>query len=222
MGTTLVEDVAGHAPDLDSEVDPAAKYEADDGVVEVDLVAEDLDFPWMALPPGPRRWAPTDLSVEVQEESLHMVRMTYRTVGDRYVVVCGLRPDADLDWLAERIVTPLLFSYFRKRQASAPPAAIMSALKGAPNWDAGQVDGWTLGVCGQGDRPARLAMRKTEAGVVMVATHGVSEAELEPMLATLENFEAGGPSQADLQDRHRRALAQRWWDAPRTPWTPEN
>lgn len=218
----LVEDVGELEGDLENEGYPGAKYEAEDGVVEVDLVAEDLDFPWMTLPPGPRRWAPTDLSVEVQDDILHMVRMTYRTVGDRSVVVCGLRPSADLDWLAERIVTPLLFSYFRKRQATAPPAAIMSAVKGAPTWDDTEVDGWTFGVCGQGDRPARLAVRRFAAGMVLVATHGVSEAELQPMLGTLQAFETGGQTQSDLQLRHRRALAQRWWDAPRTPWTPED
>ncbi|MEE8600582.1 hypothetical protein [Euzebya tangerina] len=219
MGTTLVKDDT-----LDDELredDPAAIYEADDGVVEVDLVAPDLDFPWMSLPPGPRRWAPTDLSVEVLDEELTVVRMTYRTVGDRYVVVCGIRTGVDVDWLAERIATPLLFNYFRKRQANIPPAKIMSALKGAPTWEEPQEAGeWVLGICGSGDRPARLAKWEVSDGAVLVATHGVSDAELEPLLGTLEPFTTGGAVQEDLQVRHRRALAQRWWDAPRAPWTP--
>lgn len=198
------------------------RLEAEDGVVEVDRIMPLLTFPWAALEPGPRRWAPTDLSVEIEDEQLTIVRLTYRTVGDRAVVVAGARSEVDVDWLAERLSTPLLFAHFRRMNAGLPPAAVMSALEVDAVWDEGEADGWRLGHCGVGARPVRLAHMAQEEGHLLVASHGVAAEEASTLLSSLVPLAAGGEAAYDLHVRHRRALAQRWWDAPRTPWTPKD
>lgn len=197
------------------------ELEAEDGVVEVDRVVPHLTFPWAALEAGPRRWAPTDLSVEVEGDRLTAVRLTYRTVGDRAVVVAGAAAGMDVDWLAERLSTPLLFAHHRKVDPSIPASSIMAVLESDAVWDVHGADGgWRFGHCGVGSRPVRLAHRSEAAGHLLVAAHGVAPEELDTMLATLEPVVAGSPVADELHIRHRRALAQRWWDAPRTPWTP--
>lgn len=195
--------------------------EADDGVVEVTRVMPHLRFPWMALPAGPRRWAPTDLSVEVEDDGLRMVRLTYRTVGDRSVVVAGAGPDADLDWMAERLSTPLLFAHLRKANAGLSPTAIMAALDCQAEWTL-EADGWRIGTWGVGSRPVRLAHRSTAEGHVMLASHGVAEEELTALVTGLVDLTDDEEAVVDLHTRHRKALAQRWWDAPRTPWVPKD
>lgn len=204
-------------------LDETKYLEAEDGVVDVALVAGHLTFPWMALPAGPRRWAPTDLSVEVADGVLQLVRLTYRTVGDRSVVVAGARPDVDAGWLAEQIATPLLFAHMRRLQGTVPPAVIMSALTADAVWDEDlQMGGWQFGRAGVGERPVRLARLSSPEGHVVVAAHGVAAEELDTLVAGLVPVTPDAPSVTELQDRHRRALAQRWWDAPRAPWTPED
>ena len=79
---------------------------------------------------------------------------------------------------------------------------------------------WAFGRAGAGDRPVRLAWRAGEDGHLLVASHGVGAEELSVLVGTLVPLVAGGEAAADLVERHRRALAQRWWDAPRAPWTP--
>lgn len=194
--------------------------EADDGVVEVTRVVPHLSFPWMALPAGPRRWAPTDLSVEVEEDGLRLVRLTYRTVGDRSVVVAGAEEGTDLEWMAERLSTPLLFAHLRKSNAGLSPTAIMSALDCQAEWGT-EADGWRFGTWGVGSRPVRLALRSGAKGHVMVAAHGVAEEELMALVGGLVDL-ADEEAVIDLHTRHRKALAQRWWDAPRTPWVPKD
>lgn len=198
-----------------------AELAADDGVLEVARVLKHMDFPWMALPAGPRRWAPTDLSVEVGETGPEVARMAYRCMGDRTVVVAGARPDVDADALGERLTTPLLFAYFRRSAEDTDPADIVAAVQADPEWQDGEVDGWRVGEAGAGGRPARLAVRRAEGGQVVVAAHGVAVEEFTTILGQLEPLEAGSAVAAELHERHRRALAQRWWDVPRTPYTPE-
>lgn len=199
------------------------QLEADDGVVEVGLVLPHLTFPWACLPEGPRRWAPTDLAVEADEVALQVVRMTYRTVGDRAVVVAGARADIDVDYLAERLATPLLFAHYRRLGGGLPPASIMAALRGEPVWaEAGSAgaDGWRIGQAGVGERPVRLGHCAAAEGHLLVASHGVAEEELITLIGTLEPLVRPGGRADALHLRHRRALAQRWWDAPRVPWAP--
>ena len=203
-------------------VDLEQQLEAEDGVIDVDRVMPHLDFPWASLPPGPRRWAPTDLSVEVEEDTLSAVRLTYRTVGDRAVVVAGARPDVDVDWMAERMATPLLFAQLRKTNAGVAPASLMAALETEMQWDEPTDDGWTFGRCGVGSRPVRLAHRSSEEGHVIVAASGVAIEELTTLVGSLVDLTDDPEAADELHVRHRRALAQRWWDAPRTPWTPDN
>ncbi|WP_370328310.1 hypothetical protein [Euzebya sp.] len=195
--------------------------QAEDGVVEVAKVLAHLDFPWAVLPAGPRRWAPSDLSVEVDGDRLSAVRMTYRTVGDRVVVVAGCRAGVDVDDLAERLSTPLMWTHLRRLRRELPPAAILAALRGEPEWESGIGAGWRFGVAGVGERPVRLAHRRHDAGDVLVAVHGVAREEVDTLVASLEAVEPGSELTEDLGVRHRRALAQRWWDAPRAPWTPD-
>ncbi len=203
-------------------VDLEQQLEAEDGVVEVERLMPHLTFPWASLRPGPRRWAPTDLSVETEDDELTAVRLTYRTVGDRSVVVAGGVPGIDLNWLTERLATPLLYAHFRKTQSNISPSAVMAALEGEARWEDPTGEGWRFGVIGVGNRPVRLAHRETEEGHLLVAAHGVASEELTTLVAGLVPLEHGSPEADDLHSRHRRALAQRWWDAPRTPWTPED
>lgn len=199
--------------------------EAEDGVVEVQRVRPHLDVPWVVVEPGPRRWAPTDLSVEIAEDGsrLELVRMTYRTVGERSIVVAGLRPEGDVDHTAQRLTTPLLFAHLRRVHPKATVAAIMAAIDSTPTWGEPAADGWRSGVAGSGDRPVRLAHVTRSDGHVLVASHGVAEEELATILASaVEVTRDDAHLLDDLHVRHRRALAQRWWDAPRTPWVPED
>ncbi|CAN5474500.1 hypothetical protein BH23ACT9_BH23ACT9_02150 [soil metagenome] len=204
-------------------MDVEGTLEADDGVVEVARVVPHLTFPWAALPAGPRRWAPTDLSVEVDDGRLHLVRLTYRTVGDRCVVIAGAAPGVEVDWLAEQLATPLLFAHHRRAGGGLPPVAIMAALAGEPVWNGSGVGGWRHGRSGVGERPVRLAHLAEDDGHLLVAAHGVAEEEVITLVGTLIPLTADASDSdetADLHQRHRRALAQRWWDAPRVPWTP--
>ncbi len=205
------------------------RFEAEDGVVEVQRVAPHLDFAWAVLQPGPRRWAPTDLSVEsdldvegVAAGDIDVVRMTYRTVGDRVVVLAGARVGVDVDALAERLAKPLLFAHLRKVHTTAPVAAIVAALEPTPTWESAADAGWLQGQAGRGERPVRLFHRTTNAGHILVAVHGVAAEEATTLVKGLTMLDADGEVVAELHERHRRALAQRWWDAPRTPWTPED
>ena len=160
--------------------------------------------------------------MEVDEQTLSAVRLTYRTVGDRAVVVAGTRPDVDIDWMAERMATPLLFAQLRKTNAGVAPASLMAALDAEMVWDEPTEDGWTFGQCGVGSRPVRLARRSAPEGHVIVAASGVAIEELTTMVAALVDLTDDPEAADELHVRHRRALAQRWWDAPRTPWTPDN
>lgn len=227
---TAVDTGIGEAEELDvdapgedvAEEDFEARFEAEDGVVEVMRVMDQLDFPWAVLPPGPRRWAPSDLSVEGVGDRLQMVRMIYRTVGDRAVVVAGTRSDADTDELAKQLSTPLLFAHYRRLNNGVSPA-VMSVMESVPVWETVRGDGWEFGQCGVGSRPARLARRRYEGGHVVVSSHGVASEEMTTLIAGLVDLHGGEGDRAvaeELAVRHRRALAQRWWDAPRTPWQP--
>lgn len=209
----------GMALDIEQQV------EAEDGVVEVPRVLPHLTFSWACVPAGPRRWAPTDLAVEADGEVLLSARMTYRTVGDRVVVVAGARPEVDVDGLAGRLATPLLFArhHHRRTGQGLTPAAIMSASRGEPIWDAGDArEGWAWGHAGVGDRPVRLAHRVLPTGHLLLAAHGVAAEEVATLVGTLQDLAEAGRVAEDLHMRHRRALAQRWWDAPRVPWTPSD
>jgi hypothetical protein len=204
------------------QVELERSLEADDGVVEVRRLRPHLDLPWAVLPPGPRRWAPTDLSAEVAVDGprLDAVRMTYRTVGERSVVVAGLRPEVDVDAAAERLATPLVFAHLRRVHPEAPIATLVSVLACPPRWDRAAEDGWRAGVAGVGERPARLAHLALEDGHLLVAAHGVAEEELRTLVAGLQRVSRDDEQALEaLHTRHRRALAQRWWDAPRVPWT---
>lgn len=206
-------------------MDLEQSLEAEDGVVEVQRLRPHLDFAWAVVEPGPRRWAPTDLSVEVSEDgqSLDVVRMTYRTVGERTLVVAGLRPDADVDAMAQRLATPLMFAHLRRVHADATVSAIVAAMDCTPRWEVVGAEGWRTGVAGIGDRPVRIAQLAREDGHVLIAAHGVAEEEVATIVAALETVTADDEDVlADLQTRHRQALAQRWWDAPRVPWVPKD
>lgn len=202
-------------------IDLEPHVEADDGIVEVGLVLPHLTFPWASLPEGPRRWAPTDMAVEADGPTLQVVRMVYRTVGDRVVVVAAARPDSDIADLAERLATPLLFAHYRRLGGGLSPAAIMAALRGEPVWDDEVgADGWRPGHAGAGERPVRLVHRVAKGGHLLVAAHGVAVEELAALVDSVEPLTGPGPRADVLHARHRRALAQRWWDAPRAPWAP--
>lgn len=204
-------------------VDLEGAVEAEDGVVEVGRVRPHMDMPWAVVPPGPRRWAPTDLAVEVDEGGgrLLAVRMTYKTVGDRSVVVAGVRAGADVDHVAERMATPLLFAHLRRTHPQAPVSAITAAMDCRPAWGAPDADGRRPGTAGRGDRPVRLAHIAREDGHVVIAMHGVAEEEAATILGAAQLVTREDEvALADLHTRHRQALAQRWWDAPRVPWTP--
>jgi hypothetical protein len=204
------------------QIDLEQSLEAEDGVVEVALLRPHLDLPWAVVEPGPRRWAPTDLWVGVSEDgrTVELVRMTYRTVGDRSVVVAALRPGADVDAAADKLATPLLFAHLRRVHADAPVASIVAAMDCTPTWDE-QQDGWRTGHAGVGERPVRLAHLAEDDGHVLIAMHGVAEEEAATILRSLVRVTAEDEAVlADLHTRHRQALAQRWWDAPRVPWTP--
>ena len=203
-------------PELDLELD----LEADDGVVDVVRVVDHLTFTWAALPAGPRRWAPTDLSVDTQDGVVQLVRLTYRTVGDRAVVIAGALPGVDVDALAERLATPLLFAHHQRRGGGMAAAAVLAALRGEPIWDAPAADGWRTGQAGVGERPVRLVQRTGGDGHLVIASHGVAAEEVTALVACLVPLSPGGQAVTELHDRHRRALAQRWWDAPRAPWQP--
>jgi hypothetical protein len=204
-------------------IDLEQALEADDGVVEVLRVRPHLEVPWAVLAPGPRRWAPTDLSVELDGsgDRLQLVRMTYRTVGDRSVVVAGIRPDADVDEVVAKLAKPLMYSYLRRLHTDAPVTQIVAALDCSPRWEVVGAEGWRTGTAGTGDRPVRVAHVAHVDGHVVVAAHGVAEEELTTIVAGLQPVTAEDEDRlADLHTRHRQALAQRWWDAPRVPWTP--
>ena len=202
------------------------KYEAEDGVVEVARVAPHLDFAWAVLDPGPRRWAPTDLSVEsdldAADGALDVVRMTYRTVGDRVVVVTGARSSVDVDDLAARLAKPLLFAHLRKVHVEASVLQIMAALEPEAKWEASADGGWRVGHAGRGERPVRLYHRSTNRGHLLAAVHGVAPEEAIVLIKGLRMLDDDGTIATELHERHRKALAQRWWDAPRTPWTPKD
>lgn len=209
-------------------VDLVSAMEAEDGIVEVGRVLAHLDMPWMALPPGPRRWAPADLSVEVEQDVLQVVRMTYRTVGNRAVVVAACRPGVEIDWLAEQLATPLLFAHYRRAQATMAPGAIMAAIQGEPVWDDQTTwddeprgEGWQFGLAGFGSRPVRLACTRGENGSILMAAHGLAEEEATTVVSSLVPLTSDCELATDLHVRHRRGLAQRWWDAPRAPWDPD-
>ena len=196
--------------------------EAEDGVLDATRVLEHLRLPWALLPAGPRRWAPSDLHVEVEGDAITAVRMTYRTVGHRSIVIAGCAPHLDVDVVAERLATPLLFAHFRRTaESSMPPAAMIAALRGEPVWEEVRSDaGWRFGQAGVGSRPVRLVEREEEGGRVVVGGHGVAAEEMDTVVLSLVAVGEDAEQDAELAVRHRRALAQRWWDAPRAPWTP--
>lgn len=203
-------------------VDLEQELEAEDGVVDLMRLVDHMTFPWVALPAGPRRWAPTDLSVEVAGTVVQLARLTYRTVGDRAVVVAGALPSVDVDGLAERLATPLLFSYYQRRGSGASAAVMLAAMRGELAWEDTAATGWRTGAAGAGDRPVRLVQRTGADGHLVIAAHGVALEEVTAMVAGLVPLAPRSEVVADLHARHRRALAQRWWDAPRAPWTPED
>jgi hypothetical protein len=197
--------------------------EADDGVIEVDRVGAVLDFPWVALPAGPRRWAPTDLSVEVDGDRVSLVCTTYRALGDRVVVLAAGGPEVDADDVGQRLSTPLPFAHVRAQGAGMRPEELLATLRGQPVWDgeAPPHPAWRYGTAGVGDRPVRVAHQAGPDGHLLLAAHGVALEEVRTIVDGLERVAPGSPEQQDLHVRYRRALAQRWWDAPRTPWTPD-
>lgn len=195
--------------------------EADDGVVEVARVMAHLPFRWMSLNPGPRRWAPTDLFAEVDGGAITQVRMTYRTVGDRVVVVAGAPAESAADDLARRVATPLLFAHVRRTRSDLPPVAIASSLQDGVVWDE-QVGEWHFGHVGGGARPVRIAHLAHPEGHTLMASHGIAVEEHTTLVSAMEELHDGGEVARELHRRHRRALAQRWWDAPRAPWRPDS
>lgn len=189
-------------------------------MVEIGRVLAVAGVPVAAIPPGPRRWAPSDVAAEVEGDRVTAVRVTFRSLGDRVVVVAGAADDIEVDWLAERLATPLLFAHFRTVRPGVPAAGIMAALQGEPIWEQ-EHDGWRVGRAGVGTRPVRLAHRPVAGGHLVVAAHGVAQEEVTTLLGQVAVVSPGTEEAADLHTRHRRALAQRWWDAPRTPWRPD-
>ncbi|HUG84485.1 MAG TPA: hypothetical protein VMM13_07960 [Euzebya sp.] len=207
---------------LEMKQDLEQELEAEDGVVDLMRLVDRLSFPWVALPAGPRRWAPTDLSVEVEGSVVQLARLTYRTVGDRAVVVAGAVPSVDSDALADRLATPLLFAYHQRRRGGGSAAVMMAAVRGELIWEDVASGDWRVGTVGAGDRPVRLLQRTGADGHLVIAAHGVALEEISAMADGLVPLVPGDDVVSDLHARHRRGLAQRWWDAPRAPWTPED
>ena len=211
-------------PSLKTVPCPEEALAAGDGVIDVIRLVSQLTFDWKVVPAGPRRWAPTDVSVEVDDGRIMIARATYRSLGDRAVTLAGADDEVETNWLAGRLATPLLFADYRRSHPEASPAAALAVVAAKPVWGElviPQGDGsspWRIGRVEGSSRPVHLAALRNGNGQQMLASYGIAADELMALIPTLLDPAEDGDVIRDMHVRHRRALAQRWWDAPRTPW----
>lgn len=216
----------------DVPVDLAA-VEDDDGVVDLVACVARAPMPVLAIPAGPRRWALHDVSAEEDAHGRVVeVRLLFRCDPVRTVVVASepqARAAGDPDGLARRVATGLAFEGWRR--AATPQVAPFRAL-GAGDLvpaPAGAIDGLEQGPWrafavpgGPGEAPVRVLVGDSPHGRgdgVVVAGAGVAFSELATLAGAASP--CGREDAERLQVEHRRRLAQRWWDAPRTPWRPD-
>lgn len=193
--------------------------EADDSVVEVPRIMAHLPYRLAAIPAGPRRWAPVDVWADTQDERFNEVRVTYNALGDRSITVVAAPLGVAIDDLVMRVATPLLFAQFRKQHGALPTGAVMAALSGEPIWP-GTVGDWTIGRCGVSDRPLRVAAQTDAQGVHVLIANGLSQEEFDTLLGSVTFLDGPGPEATKVGERHRKALAERWLNAPRVPYRP--
>lgn len=193
--------------------------EADDSVVEVPRIMAHLPYRLAAIPAGPRRWAPVDVWADTQDGCFNEVRVTYSALGDRSITVVAAPLGVDIDGMVMRVATPLLFAQFRKQHGTLPTGAVMAALSGDPIWP-NIIDEWQIGRCGVSDRPLRVAAQTDSLGTHILIANGISQAEFETLLSTVTFLEGPGPEAEMVGTRHRKALAECWFNAPRVPYRP--
>ncbi|WP_336250624.1 hypothetical protein, partial [Stomatohabitans albus] len=191
---------------------------ADDSVIEIPRIMAYLPFPLAMIPAGPRRWAPVDVWAGIHENTFHEVRVTYSAAGDRSITVVAAPHGVDINDLVMRVATPLLFAQFRKQHGTLPTGAVMAALSGEPIWPSKHGE-WTLGRCGVSDRPLRVGAYVKD-GIHLLIANGVSCEEFETLLSSVTFLTGPGPDADILGERHRKALADRWLQAPRRPYRP--
>lgn len=192
--------------------------EADDSVVEIPRIMAYLPYPLAGVPAGPRRWAPVDVWADVEDNQFNEVRVTYSALGDRSITVVAAPVGVDVNDLVMRVATPLLFAQFRKQHGALPTGAVMAALSGEPIWP-GRCGDWQVGRCGVSDRPLRVAAQVGDGTHVVIA-NGVAQEEFETILSGVFFLEGPGQEANQLGERHRKALAERWLNAPRRPYRP--
>lgn len=190
--------------------------EAPDGVIEIPRIMALCPFAIVDLPAGPRRWEPVDVWADTEDDVFHEVRVTYQTQGERSITTVAAPQHSDVNELALRVAMPLLFAQFRQDHGTLPTGPIMAALASEPAWP-GQVGEWTVGRCGVSEKPLRLASRQAN-GTHLIIGKGVSAEEFETLLGTLATIDGPGEEADRLGARHRKALADRWFNAPRTPY----
>lgn len=193
--------------------------EADDCVVEIPRIMAYLPYRLAVIPAGPRRWAPVDVWADTQDERFNEVRVTYTAAGDRSITVVAAPLGVDIDDLVMRVATPLLFAQFRKQHGALPTGAVMAALSGEPVWPSSLGD-WQIGRCGVSDRPLRLAAQHDAQAAHALIANGLSQEEFDTLLDTVTFLEGPGPEANKTGERHRKALAERWLNAPRVPYRP--
>lgn len=193
--------------------------EAQDSVVEIPRLLAVLPFSLAALPAGPRRWAPVDVWADIQDNAIHEVRVTYTAMGDRSITIVAAPHRVEINELIMRVATPLLFAQFRKQHGTLPTGAVMAALSGEPIWPS-QTGQWQLGRCGVNDRPLRIAAQTDTNGIHAIIANGVAQEEFETILGTITFLNGPSPEATKLGERHRKALADRWLNAPRRPYRP--
>lgn len=203
-----------------------AAVEDDDGVVDLEAAVARAAMPVLVVEPGPRRWSLDDVSAEVDDGVVVEVRLRFRCDDVRSVVLATeavARGDRAPGALSHRVATALAFEVWR-RTGDAAGRAPFRAVTDADLFPRGGTSGWreVAVTSAPADAPVRLLEAVDEAGRatgVVLAGSGVAFEELATLASGLRRCDAADV--ARLRVEHRRRLAQRWWDAPRTPWRPD-
>lgn len=188
-----------------------------DGVVDIEQLVTASPVTLLTLPAGPRGWQLTGVDVDTVDGRVARTRLEWRAAGDRSAVVCRQAPRS-IDGPARQVATALAFRSFQRVGAPGGPPAFLAGFDAAARWGAVRGNGWRAAtLTPPAGGPVRLRARSGEDGATVLGVLGVAEEEVDVMLGQLTPL-AEHDAEA-LRREHRRAIAQRWWDAPRTPWT---
>ena len=204
-----------------------SSVEDGDGVVDLGAVVAQAAVPVPVIAPGPRRWSLEDVSAEATREGeVEEVRLRFRCDPVRTVVVASeppARAAADPRGLARRVATGLAFEAWRRlaTPGSGPFRALGDRDLVRVRDRAGAAWSSFVVPSSPAQAPVRLLVGRSgcpEDGVV-VAASGIAFEELQALAEGMAPCTEADV--ARLRVEHRRRLAQRWWDAPRTPWRPD-